>query len=264
VLRRILRVALLVPLGVLNTLAKTYTDLLDRLDSNLVRPPIPLESRPWELPQLVLIEQLRECKRGLTGLIIGAHHGYEVPDILATGTVTQLVLFEPSPQALQILTERMHPHRDHVMLVGSAVSDAIGVGRLYLTSLGGNDSILPPSAYGAAAWGIREVDSIEVDFITVDSFCSENDVRPDFLWIDVQGAEIQVLKGASESLSLATFCLVEVALRESGYEGGAMFDELETFLETHGFTCVQLATDSRTWTGNALFVRHQGLETLIR
>lgn len=50
--------------------------------------------------------------------------------------------------------------------------------------------------------GLKTVDRIKVPCRTLDSFCSENSIRYfDLLKIDVQGGELEVLKGSKMSLS---------------------------------------------------------------
>mmetsp|Transcript_15449 Transcript_15449/g.32674 ORF Transcript_15449/g.32674 Transcript_15449/m.32674 type:complete len:345 (+) Transcript_15449:75-1109(+) len=56
----------------------------------------------------------------------------------------------------------------------------------------------------------------------------------DYLKLDVQGAELVVLSGATETLSKATFVQLEVSILEYN-KGGACWYEIDEFLRDHGF-----------------------------
>ncbi len=57
----------------------------------------------------------------------------------------------------------------------------------------------------------------------------------DLLNIDTQGAELLVLKGASQLLSGARALIVEVSTKPY-YDGGVLYPELRDFLRMSGFT----------------------------
>lgn len=59
-------------------------------------------------------------------------------------------------------------------------------------------------------------------------------LRPDWLTLDVQGAELLVLHGGVRTLSTVEWILTEVATVPL-YDGGCQFDDLDWFLEQHGF-----------------------------
>src|SRR2546428_3800529 len=53
--------------------------------------------------------------------------------------------------------------------------------------------------------------------------------------IDVQGAELDILKGATRTLASLTQCIVCEVNFFSAYEGVPLFSEVESFLRAHGF-----------------------------
>jgi FkbM family methyltransferase len=58
--------------------------------------------------------------------------------------------------------------------------------------------------------------------------------KPDLLVVDVQGAELMVLKGATETLKHAKAVICEVS-SQPYYQGGVLYPELSVFLAKHGF-----------------------------
>ncbi len=79
------------------------------------------------------------------------------------------------------------------------------------------------------------------------------------LVLDVQGAELDVLRGGAEVLGAFDYIVAEVQRAEL-YEGGALLPELQEWLALHGFTCERVEWDAETW-GNALFVHERAMET---
>jgi len=55
------------------------------------------------------------------------------------------------------------------------------------------------------------VSSVLIETDTLDNICSQNNFVPNFIKIDVEGAEYDVLKGASNTLKNANALMVEVS-----------------------------------------------------
>jgi FkbM family methyltransferase len=71
---------------------------------------------------------------------------------------------------------------------------------------------------------------------------------PYFLWVDVDGNEMRVLRGATETLKQTRFVNIEAAV---GYVGQAFVDEVHGFLVDHGFHLLY----SHTLTEDRLYIR---------
>ena len=73
---------------------------------------------------------------------------------------------------------------------------------------------------------------IEVEMTTADKLLREDDV--DFLSIDVQGYELEVLKGSKKILNQVNYVISEVNRTEQ-YKGCALVNELDEYLNGFGF-----------------------------
>jgi hypothetical protein len=83
---------------------------------------------------------------------------------------------------------------------------------------------------------LRMTHQLELTTTTLDTIMADVD-RPerfDHWVIDVQGAELLVLKGAEASLAHCRSMVVEASSIDV-YEGGARWSELRAFLEGRGF-----------------------------
>jgi FkbM family methyltransferase len=138
---------------------------------------------------------LSYAKRGMCAFDIGAHLGY-YSLLLAkcVGSVGRVVSFEASPQNFSTLQRNISANNlNNVELVNLAVFSNCGTIGMSV-SLEGTSS---------GDWSIcRKVkgDSIQVQTISLDQFCEVNQVLPDFLKIDVEGAEYDVLIGGRETI----------------------------------------------------------------
>lgn len=88
---------------------------------------------------------------------------------------------------------------------------------------------------------------------TLDGLLAELDFGAvDTLVVDVQGAELLVLKGAPKTLSQVKSVVTEVSTQPL-YEGGVLFPELSRFLQAQGFTPMSVPRRH----GDMLFVHPQ-------
>lgn len=78
-------------------------------------------------------------------------------------------------------------------------------------------------------------EEIEVQSTTLDRWCKKQNVNGiDIMWMDVQGAELLVLKGADKILENTRIIMTEVGLKPY-YEGHTLKQEIDTFLFAKGF-----------------------------
>ncbi len=98
--------------------------------------------------------------------------------------------FEPAPEAFGGLSAhvRLNGLEDGVTCVRAAASSSTGTATLSVDGLSGANRL------DASAGGER------VATVTLDDFCRREGIRPSFIKIDVEGAELGVLRGARETI----------------------------------------------------------------
>ena len=74
---------------------------------------------------------------------------------------------------------------------------------------------------------------------TLDHYCQESGLWPDFLSMDIQGAEFEVLKGGGQALSRLLGIVTEVEFRQI-YRGQALFADIAAHLAAQGFQFITL------------------------
>lgn len=78
----------------------------------------------------------------------------------------------------------------------------------------------------------------------------------DFLVLDVQGAELEVIKGMGDLLTKVNWLFLEVSKKEL-YLGGALVDEVDTYLRDKGFRRRFVEWDRNAGWGDALYIRDE-------
>src|SRR5262249_41973037 len=129
-------------------------------------------------------------------LDVGANVGsYTLLFAMWAGAAGRVFAFEPAPEAREGL--RMHVAlnglADRTEIVPVAASSAVGTARFHVDGSSGANAIAAAGQRGDAA-------SIDVETTTIDAFCERRRLRPDVIKIDVEGAELDVLRGARRVL----------------------------------------------------------------
>ena len=142
----------------------------------------------YEIEQTSCFEKM--IKEGNTILDIGASIGYyTLLSSYLVGNKGKVFAFEPDPTNLFYLEKHITLNRlTNVTLIKSAVSDNNGF--LYFEK-----------GSGSGTGHISSTGNVKVNTITLDEFIRNHQIIPDFIKIDVEGAEFQVLSGAKTILN---------------------------------------------------------------
>ncbi|MGH9143246.1 MAG: FkbM family methyltransferase [Vicinamibacterales bacterium] len=82
------------------------------------------------------------------------------------------------------------------------------------------------------------------------------------LKLDIEGHEIEALKGAAELLERMEVVVSEVRFFDVNHSGRPVFSDVMRFLEARGFALFDFASlssrlrDQRLWLGDAVFIKH--------
>lgn len=99
--------------------------------------------------------------------------------------------------------------------------------------------------------------TIEVPAITLDTWALQQNVETvDFLWLDAQGHELDILKHGTNALKTTAALFVELHFIQA-YEGQPLAEEIITWLDKHGFIMIgrDYTEPPRWFFGNGLFIR---------
>jgi FkbM family methyltransferase len=158
---------------------------------------------------------------GQTVIDVGAHIGYISLWLRhLVGDTGQVVLFEPSEENRRYLDRNMAPFTN-VLIETAALADYEGEADFFVEDLTGQNNSLVESydvfeANSAEAGVAANVTRMRVPVTSLDAWCDRAGVRPNFIKIDVEGAEEALLLGATETIKTARpVLMVEITRRHS-------------------------------------------------
>jgi FkbM family methyltransferase len=168
-----------------------------------------------------------------TVLDVGASHGQFARFALHRWPDAVIHCFEPLPEAVASLESLP---RNRVKVSRLALSSEASEAELHVSARSDSSSLLPIGQRQAEEFpGTHEAGLIPVRQERLDSVLSSVDLRsPILLKIDVQGAELDVLKGAVATLQALNVVYVECSFVEL-YDGQALAGEVVEFLQRTGF-----------------------------
>nr|WP_281035189.1 FkbM family methyltransferase [Mesorhizobium tamadayense] len=173
-------------------------------------------------------------------LDIGCNDGTDTRRFLRLCPKAKLYCFEPDPRAATRFKKNMNLYLDKVKLLEIALSDRNGTIDFHPSNGEGSakdwdqsGSIRRPKNHLVEHDWVRFDRPISVETRRLDDWCSEaNLTKIDFIWMDVQGAESDVIAGGRQTLSNTRFIYTEYSDHEL-YEGQlslqAILDLLPSF-----------------------------------
>ncbi len=175
-------------------------------------------------------------KKGQTVLDIGAHKaGYLYFILKQVGSKGKIFAFEPQSNLYQYIKKIKELFKwDNVIVEHLALSDSAGTVTLYIPT----NKVSKGSSPGATIVEHKENASIgmkeNVTTETLDSYCTRNNIKPDFLKIDVEGNELRIFKGGAETLKkYKPKIIVEI---EAVHVGQEKVLETFKFMESFGYS----------------------------
>jgi FkbM family methyltransferase len=171
-----------------------------------------------------------------TVLDIGAYHGEFADRVLRHHPVGKVFLFEPFADSIAFL-ERRYRAEPRCKIFPFALSDQCGSSTLRVLNNADSSSLLDPTgdAGDLLHKPFHSVKQTQIEMCRLDEVPGMAEIeRFDIAKIDVQGAELKVLRGCGDLLRRIQSIYIEVNFC-SLYKDGAVFCDTHTFLEQAGF-----------------------------
>jgi FkbM family methyltransferase len=203
-----------------------------------------------------LIHMLSRLKtRGITpkGFIdVGAHFGETVDTIRQVYGDANILSIEANPACEEVIRSKRVNYAICLLGQKSGAVAKFFVNRNDPTSTG-------CSVYLEKTDHFKDANILELDTYALDDIITNKD-EFDFLKMDVQGAEIDVMKGATKLLEKIRWVYAEVSFT-SFNEGAPLFNDVNDYLRQSGFAisdmCDPTYVDHKLIQCNILFERKQ-------
>jgi len=172
----------------------------------------------------------------------------------------QVFTFEPKKDLYENLVNRTK-HLKNYTVIPKAVCSQNGTTTFNICQEGGASSILPFKTDDELNkhWGVNRKDihysgySYEVETTRLDTFIEEHGLQDtiiDFIHIDAQGVDFQVLKSSGKYISNVVAGVLETVINEekSIYvnQSENTLDNIKLYLETNGFNITKIESNDNT------------------
>ena len=163
---------------------------------------------------------------------VGANRGQFALLVLDRFPTADIHSFEPLPAEGEVLRSVVAaPLTCHALALGASAGEAT----FYVTSKRDSSSLLVPGAAQTAASGITLTAATKVRVARLTDVLDVATLpQPILMKIDVQGGELDVLKGAEDALPLIDAIYTEVSF-VTLYEGQPLASEITAYLHQQGF-----------------------------
>lgn len=224
---------------------------------------------------MLFLDKIKEKYPDIKNIFeIGAHRGYDIPEMVKFFPEANIYCFEADPYNYNICKENCAEY-ENVHVYNLAVynsnqemtfnrfcdienipdSETFEASNFQFTGCG---SLHKPGVGLTEIYKIRDVvEEIKVQAVTLDWFCENHNVDSiDALFMDVQGAEMNVILGAGSMMSTVKSLALEWSTKYTLYENETDFIHIKSYLESS----VKLQEVAREYqlqglNGDSLFLR---------
>jgi FkbM family methyltransferase len=201
---------------------------------------------------LLSFTQLRKkYSMNIKGIIhVGAHYGEEIGEYVNNG-IQEIILFEPLSECFDILQRKIFDLNANIEGYQVALGSSPGIAEMYISdNQMQSSSILKPKVHLTHHPHVKFNGTEEVEVDMLDNFDTKD---YNFLNMDVQGYELEVLKGGTETLKHVDYVYCEVN-RDELYEGNAYIQDIDDFLSKYDMIRVETNWEGDLW-GDALYIK---------
>jgi len=195
-----------------------------------------MKARPRSITSWLIVNRLRELGMNFQTIIDGgANLGQFARAAHLCYPDARIVSFEPLSDIADQMEANLSDVAEHTV-VRSALGNYDGETEFHRNSYSQSSSVLPLThTRGGLTEDTREVENLSVPIGRLDTLLKEHALdSPVLLKLDLQGYELEALKGAPETLQQCSHVLLETAF-DREYEGEPLFEEIWLYLREQGF-----------------------------
>jgi FkbM family methyltransferase len=188
---------------------------------------------------------------------VGAHEGETTLPYAARDPSLLVYAFEPNLQAASRMMGRL---RNYVV-IPVAIAEKDGSAQLYLNAYEQSSSLLPADDAGVKQWVTEQhfevLGAVTVPTMRLDTFMNRAGIdRVDYLKIDAQGLDLEVVRSAGERLKdVAKVQLEATTVSYRQYEGTPEKSAIVDYMKSKGFRLTGEEIQSHGQEANLTFLR---------
>lgn len=199
---------------------------------------------------------------GLTDVHL-VHVGAHLVEEIATynnALIKRVSWIEANPEHFLAAKSLLREYTNQEVFQAAIYSESGTIRTFYVASNDGmSSSLLKFDRHRGFFPNVRTQREFKVDTVTLDDFFTinfPNQPYPEVLVLDIQGAELDALRGSQKTLENAKIIVSEIS-RYQMYRNQGLFEEINLLLEGYGYLCVCLNYDTEFEYGDAIWVKKE-------
>ncbi len=199
--------------------------------------------------ELDSLELLEICKKSgypiQTVYDIGAHVGIWTILTKSIFPDSKIVCFEPLAQH-HVTLKANTSHFNNINIYPFALGTETGETTINIANRSDSSSIMDFTAKQAEIFGVTMEHTESIRIAQLDEFIRQEQISlPDLMKLDIQGYELEALKGAIVCMRTCKFIILEVSFLEF-YKGQPLFEEVIAFMAAHQYKTIAFGYNTVT------------------
>lgn len=183
---------------------------------------------------------------------VGAHVGQSALSSASTYPSSTIYCFEPIKATFEQLMRNVEG-KSQILCFNIALGDSAKKGTMISEGISTMNRLI----HEGGDYDVNSKEKESVNISTLDDFCNANNVSNiNYLKIDTEGGDLNVLKGSKDILNMNGVDIVEVeAGMNPNNKHHVSFEILKNFLENHGYFIFGIYEQIREWPKNEPHLR---------
>jgi len=212
----------------------------------------------------MLIQNFEQYLTKIKGAIhVGANIGEERYWYVNNG-FSKVLWFEPNKELIPILEDNVKEYENHFVF-NFGIHDTLTKAILHITNnKGQSSSILRLGTHADSHPDVLHIKDQVIQLKRLDSFFNETKRKVtdyNFLNVDVEGVELNVLKSFGDYITLMDYIYVEVHTGEV-FKGNSSLIDVDSYLNSYNFIRFITKMTGVKW-GDTLYIKKSQYETLL-
>lgn len=193
----------------------------------------------------IIVFKKKQLNENFIILDIGGSTGKTSTIYSAAFPENKIYVFEPIKETFQNLSNNVLKF-NNIIAVNKAVGNFTGTQKINIAKRISSSSLLELNADKNSQLFSENLETAGIEEIQICKLDDEikRDIPVGIIKIDVQGYEVEVLKGARQLLECTYVVVVEVNNHE-GYKGSPKYDEIDQILKNANFFLYDICTSTR-------------------
>jgi FkbM family methyltransferase len=187
----------------------------------------------------------------------GAHIGMDSIQLARLFPLGRVHCFEPVPAVFAQLRQNIKKIKN-ISCYNLALGDMDGTRAMHISSgaSDGSSSLLLPTGHLEKHPDVHFTSQAKVSINKLDTWAKDNSIEHvDFLWLDMQGSEYEMLNASAVVFPNVSAIYTEVSIQET-YKNAMLYPELNSWLMQRGFSRIKEFIPAGADMGNVLYVRN--------